>query len=89
MCCTLWPQNLEELDQWAEEIVTEYKGHDVCLPPWLAVVKRLVVTSKWSGCGGMNIAVMKIIKAIEEIMASRLWSCATVLVTMTEFVRAC
>ena len=61
------PKTFEELDQWAKEMVTQYKGQDVPLPPWLVGVKYLVVTSKWSGCGGMNIAVMKIIEAIKEI----------------------
>ena len=68
-CCVVrdGPTTFEELEQWAKEIVAEYKQAEVCLPSWLAHLKRLVVTSKWSGCGGMNFAVMKIIKALKDI----------------------
>ena len=68
-CCVVrdGPTTFEELERWAKEIVAEYKQAEVCLPSWLAHLKRLVVTSKWSGCGGMNFAVMKIIKALKEM----------------------
>ena len=59
------PTTYEEVVSWAEEILTVYKQAGMNLFLWH--LKRIVLTSKWSGCGGMDLSMQHIIAAIKRV----------------------